>query len=104
MTVRITEQAFTNMVIELAKWNGWRVAHFRPARMQSGRWATAMQGDTGYPDLTLARDGVVLFAELKTDRGRLGPGQPEWAEALGENYRLWRPADLGAIRIELRRK
>lgn len=98
----MNEAEFTNTVIELAKWMGWRVAHFRPARMQSGRWATPMQGHVGYPDLTLARRGVVLFAELKTDNGRLGNGQAEWAQELGDQYRLWRPKDMRRIREELR--
>ena len=30
-----------------------------------------MQGDTGFPDLVIARDGQVIFAELKSAKGRL---------------------------------
>jgi hypothetical protein len=98
----LTEAQFTDTIIELAKYRGWKVAHFRPAQMQSGRWATAMKGDIGYPDLSLARRGRVLIVELKTDVGRYGRGQQEWAEALGDHYRLWRPRDIKQIQEELR--
>lgn len=62
-----------------------------------------MQGHEGFPDLVLARDGVVIFAELKTDKGRLGPGQKEWAEEIGAQYRLWRPKDMPQIIETLKR-
>lgn len=99
-----TEAAFTNQIVALAKLYRWRVAHFRPAQMQSGRWATPMQGDKGFPDLVLARDGEVILAELKTNTGRLGQGQPEWAQQIGAQYRLWRPRDMDQIVEELKWK
>ena len=98
----VTETQFADAVIELAQYNGWRVVHFRPARTDKG-WRTAMTGDRGFPDLVLARDGVVLIVELKTQDGRMGVGQAEWGTALGDCYRLWRPSDLNTIRDELRR-
>jgi hypothetical protein len=97
----LTETQFAQTVVDLAKYLGWRVVHFRPARTDKG-WRTAMTGDRGFPDLVLARRGVVLHVELKTQHGRLGSGQAEWAESIGESYRLWRPADLDQIREELR--
>ena len=97
----MTETAFADLVIELAQWNRWRVVHFRPARTKRG-WTTAMTGDRGFPDLVLARRGEVLHVELKKQDGRLGVGQAEWAEQIGETYRLWRPSDLERIREELR--
>lgn len=89
-------------ILRLAKLLGWRVAHFRPAQMRSGRWATAMQGDVGFPDLVLARGGYVIFAELKADEGRLSDAQCAWLDALagplgqGSSHRrvlitTWRP-------------
>jgi hypothetical protein len=98
-----SEAEFTSAVIDLARLLGWRVTHFRPAQVRPGKWVTPLQGDPGFPDLVLARDGVVILAELKSDKGRLGPGQPEWAEQIGAQYRLWRPRDLGQIRQELQR-
>lgn len=98
----LTEAQFQTRVIGAAKLHGWRVAHFRPALTRSGKWATPMQGDKGFPDLVLARGGVVLLAELKSDKGVLGKGQPEWLAMLGEHARLWRPRDWDQITQELR--
>jgi hypothetical protein len=87
-------------VIELAQLMGWRVVHFRPARTARG-WRTAYEGDDGFPDLVLARDGVVLVVELKSQTGRFRPGQREWLAALGAAGRLWRPSDREEIRATL---
>jgi hypothetical protein len=100
----VNEREFTDMVIDLAKVCKWMVVHFRPARMmRNGResWGTAIQGDKGFPDLVVARAGVVLHCELKTSFGKLGQGQPEWAKEIGSSYRLWRPQDWDAIVKEL---
>jgi hypothetical protein len=101
LTKFVTESQFADAVMELAQWRGWRVVHFRPARTEKG-WRTAMTGDRGFVDLVLARRGVILHVELKTVHGRMGVGQREWAEAIGDTYRLWRPTDLEAIKAELR--
>jgi hypothetical protein len=98
---RMTERDFQEVVIGLAKLHRWHVAHFRPAMTEHG-WRTAMEGDTGYPDLTLARNGVVLIVELKTQKGKVTQQQQKWAEQIGEQYRLWRPSDLESIKEELR--
>jgi len=97
----LTETEFANTVMDLARWHKWRVVHFRPALTQKG-WRTAMTGDRGFVDLVLARGGVVLHVELKTQQGRLGAGQAEWGEEIGDTYRLWRPSDMEAIKEELR--
>jgi hypothetical protein len=100
----MTEAQFTETVIELARFRGWKVAHFRPA-LDRGRWRTAMSGDKGYPDLTLARRGRVIFAELKSETGRPSKEQLEWIEALtydGNEVYLWRPHDLESIKEVLR--
>jgi len=60
-----------------------------------------MQGDVGFPDLVLARAGKVIFAELKSETGKLSPTQREWANALG-TLRIWRPRDIDLIEAELR--
>lgn len=99
--VLISEADFTRTVIDLAHYRGWLCAHFRPAQVRTGKWVTPMQGDVGYPDLTLARRGVVLHVELKAEKGRLRPEQMAWADQLGESYRLWRPSHMVAIIEEL---
>lgn len=98
----MTEEQFLDTVVALAKLHRWKVAHFRPAQMQSGRWATPMKGDKGFPDLTLARRGVVMFAELKSEVGRLSKEQKEWGEELGDLFHVWRPSDLPRIADLLR--
>ena len=47
----VTEKELQNAVMEYLGYNGWLRAHFRPAQTKSGTWITAMQGDTGYPDV-----------------------------------------------------
>ena len=97
----MTEAQFTDTVVKLAQFNGWRAVHFRPARTKEG-WRTAMIGDRGFVDVVLARGGVVLHVELKKQDGVMRPGQKEWGDELGETYRLWRPSDLEHIKLELR--
>jgi hypothetical protein len=87
--------------VALANLHGWMCVHFRPARTDKG-WRTLIQGDIGFVDCVFARDGVVLFVELKSEKGRPGPGQEDWAYHLGAGYRLWRPSSLEALKAELR--
>jgi len=87
-------------VIDTARLHRWRVGHFRPARTVKG-WRTPLEGDGGIPDLILARDGVVLLAELKSATGAATAEQKAWLAAAGPNGRLWRPADWPAILAEL---
>jgi VRR-NUC domain len=103
----VTEAELQAAVIELARVLRWRVAHFRPAKTERG-WRTAVQGDgVGFPDLVLVRDGRLVFGELKSASGRVGPEQSVWLGELGvagvEVY-VWRPADWssGAIEAVLR--
>lgn len=100
-----SEAELQAMVIDAARWHGWRVCHFRAAQNRDGRWMTPLEGDPGLPDLVLARDGVVLLAELKSDRGQPTEDQTLWLDALGDHGRLWRPADWldGTIQDQLRR-
>ncbi len=89
-----SERQFLDAVIEAASASGWLVAHFRPAQTEKG-WRTPMQGHPGFPDLVLARDGVVIFAELKSEKGRVSAEQQKWIAAT-HGY-LWRPSDWKQI-------
>lgn len=104
--MKITEAAFQQQVIALAKLYGWRVAHFRPAQNAKGEWRTPVAADgRGFPDLVLVRDKV-LFAELKTSTGKLTRDQVEWGGALlkaGATWTRWRPEDWATIEATLRR-
>jgi hypothetical protein len=95
----VTEAQFQRSVIELAQLNGWKVAHFRPAQNAKGVWRTPVAADgAGFPDLVLVKDRVI-FAELKTDKGRVRPDQKEWLEALDRcaTTVIWRPRDWPTI-------
>jgi hypothetical protein len=99
---KVSENDFQRALLEAAHLYHWRVCHFRAARTKSG-WRTPIEGDPGLPDLILARDGVVIMAELKSDDGILAADQEEWLRALGPFGRLWRPKDMPAILRELAR-
>lgn len=97
----LTEAQFTETVVELAKFHGWMVSHFRPAWTERG-WRTPLQGHAGFPDLVLARGGEVLIVELKTVKGKTTKQQIKWGEEIGNQYRLWRPTDMDEIKETLR--
>jgi hypothetical protein len=46
----------------------------------------------------------IIYAELKTQRGKLTTGQQQWLDILqaaGQTALVWRPADLQAIFTKL---
>lgn len=100
----MSEDDLQDAVMQMAELLGWVVVHFRPARTEKG-WRTAVQGQKGFPDLVLARDGRVLFRELKTTKGKPTVDQEIWLEALGDLGAIWRPQQWldGTIQHELRR-
>jgi hypothetical protein len=127
----LLESPFQRQVLDLARYSGWRVAHFRPARTAGG-WATAVQADgAGFPDLVLVRGPELLLVELKTDRGRVRPEQREWLDAFEQvelavraavdltldlapealplrdlpvvEAAVWRPRDWDRIEVRLKR-
>lgn len=104
--LRITEDQWQATVVETAQLHGWAVAHFRPARTEQG-WRTPVAADgKGWPDLVLVRDRV-LFAELKSPRGRLTTDQRAWIERLtaaGQETYVWRPDDWPHVQHALARR
>jgi hypothetical protein len=95
----MTEDQLLTAVVEAAQLNGWRWHHVR----RSDR--AIQQGYGGFPDLVLAKDGRILFLELKTARGVLAPGQSDWLDELRPldmpsepiTARVVRPADLDDV-------
>jgi hypothetical protein len=87
-----TENELKHAVLRLAKQNGWAVYHVPQTTMRNG-------GGSGYPDLTLARDGEVIWIELKQQAGKPTDLQLLWAAALGKGWHLIRPADLESGRV-----
>jgi hypothetical protein len=102
----ITEKVLQQAIIECAQALGYKVAHFRPAMTEHGyRTAVAADGK-GFPDLVITGHRRIIFAELKSQKGKLSKEQAEWMMALraaGGWYRLWTPADWlsGAVESDL---
>lgn len=104
---RITEADFQEKVVTLARAKGWLVHHDRRQDLGIG-------GDPGFPDLVLARAGVVIFAELKSNTGRQTDSQRQWLGQLAayseagcgtsHHVRLWRPDDWRTIQTILSSK
>jgi len=94
----ITEKAFMQQVIELARIHDWLVYHAYNSRRSA----------PGFPDLVLARDSFVIFAELKTEKGNLSTQQQKWADTLTSDaptthiYREWRPSNWNDIEEALK--
>lgn len=102
----MTEQELLDAVVDLAHVGGWLVHHQRPAMNRRGQWASHVQGDPGFPDLVLAHPTRgVIFAELKSEKGRLSTAQNAWLDVLDCNpvthypiaVYVWRPSDWESI-------
>lgn len=110
MNEQVKEEDFQQQIIEYAHLRGWKVAHFRPARMQDDEdgeevWRTPVQADgKGFFDLVLTRERVV-WMEVKSEKGRLSKDQKNWRDwilrADGEYYCV-QPSDWEIIEVILR--
>ena len=102
-----SEADFVSWIVDYAHLHGWLVSHQRPALTGKG-WRTATQGDAGFVDLVLARAGVAIFIEAKSEIGTLSPPQEAWQEALkGDGVAtelcfVFRPSDRAEIEELLR--
>lgn len=108
-TPATSERDFQRTVTDLLRSLGWKHMHPRASRGQGGRgagWVTATNVP-GWPDLVCWHEGQerLLFAELKTDTGKL-TGQQEALlaslRASGQEVHVWRPADFDSIVALLR--
>jgi hypothetical protein len=91
---RATEADFQRTVIDMAQRLGWLVAH----------WPNAVMNPI-WPDLTLIKGRRVIFAELKTERGKLGLKQAQRLaelETIGAEVYVWRPSMFESIEMTLR--
>jgi hypothetical protein len=102
MALTISESAFLDAVVTLAHYRHWLVYHPLAALRVDESHTTPVQGDAGFPDLVLARDGLVLFRELKRQHEQLMPNQVMWQRGLGGLWELWRPSDWPRIQEVLR--
>lgn len=84
----LTEIEFQRQLVGphgLATMLGWQHVHHRPAKTEHG-WRTPVSGELGkgWPDLVLVRerDSRLIFAELKSDAGRVTPDEQRVLEVL----------------------
>lgn len=94
--IDVSERDFKRQVLELAGFYSW---------LTYWTW-NSIHSPPGYPDLTLCRERVI-FAELKSDTGRLRYDQKRWIGALrgaGAEVHVWRPKDLQEIANILSRR
>ena len=99
-----SEDQLLDKTIRYARLRHWYVHHDRPARTRDG-WRTAIQGDKGFPDFLAVREGRMVIAEFKDEKGRVSPGQEEWlrrfvevaASALVVEVYVWRPSSWPEI-------
>jgi hypothetical protein len=98
----ISEQAFLQQVKSLAYIYGWAFHHQAPMRTPRGNIITG--GSVGFPDIVMAHKiRGVIFAELKTDKGKTTAAQDDWLERLQPHVEcyLWRPCDIEFISTRL---
>lgn len=85
----VTEADLLTWCLDLLAIHGWAIHHDRPARTEKG-WRTAIQGDTGYPDVTAVnREGFLIVVELKSLKGRVTDMQVGWLDRFAGHGHDW---------------
>ncbi len=94
LAANTTEKDFQQTILDAARALGWYAYHTHDSRRST---------EPGFPDLVLIHPptGRLIFAELKTERGRLSTAQQRWLAALSRadapRSRVWRPSQLDEI-------
>jgi len=87
----ISERDLTSFVRDVARAFGWRRYHTFLSK----------HSPAGFPDEVLLRPPRLIFAELKSERGKFKPEQLEWLSDLravpGVEVYSWKPSDMDAI-------
>ncbi len=100
-TVTISEKDLQDAIVDAARLYGYVAFHSRPAITGKG-WRTPVQYDgKGFPDLVLVGRERVIFAEIKSDRGKPTVEQEQWLAGLERvaavsptvRVHVWSPAD-----------
>ena len=104
----VSEKALESYVKELAELYGWSYYHQVTGVIcpSCHKPTFSKREGPGFPDLVLAHpNGRLIFAELKSQKGKLREGQPEWLALLntgrGREVYLWRPSDMDTIALIL---
>ncbi len=80
---RALELACQNHIVGHAARFGWLVHAERASKRPSGKYSTAVQGHTGFPDLILVHEGAkrLMVVELKRHPNTPEPDQLRWLKA-----------------------
>lgn len=92
----MSEDELLTAIVEAAQYRGWLVHHIRRSDK------AVQQGNPGFPDLVLARNGTVVFFELKSMNGRATGHQEEWLRELGPEAYVVTPDMLDTVLVWLR--
>lgn len=83
----VSEREFQDMIAAYGRLQGWELQYHTFDSRRSAR---------GFPDLVLVRPPRLVFAELKSERGKLTSWQETWLLGLrmaGAEAYCWRPSD-----------
>ena len=87
----VSETQFLKSVVSVAEDGGWLVYHTYDSR----------RSQAGFPDLVMTQAGRTIFAELKSEKGRIKSSQQRWLDELektgGVEVFLWRPSDMDDV-------
>lgn len=88
--VAMSEEQFQQRILDYCELRGLLVFHDNDSR----------RNRAGFPDLVIVGDHGVIFAELKTDKGKLRPDQETWLLRLHKAKStavVWRPSQWDLI-------
>jgi Holliday junction resolvase len=89
----MSEEQFYRQLREVAEAMGWAVHHETDSR----------RTHEGWPDLVMCRPPRIIFAELKSQKGKMTRAQQRWLDLLAESggaevsTYVWRPSDWDTI-------
>jgi hypothetical protein len=91
----ITEADWMGWVMLTARTFGWLGYHTHDSRHSAA----------GFPDCVFVRGTEIVYAELKSERGKVTATQQEWLDALaaaGAETHVWRPSQQDEVLTRLR--
>jgi hypothetical protein len=95
----MSEADLQRTLLDAARLFGWMSYHVPDSRRATCK---------GFPDLVLAHpSGQLLYAELKSARGRVSAEQIQWIKTLrlaGSEVYVWWPRDLDAAIARLQKR
>lgn len=93
----MSEKSWQQLIVDYARLHGWTVYHTR----------NSIGSEPGWPDLVLLRPFEAIFAELKSEDGKVTAAQARFLELLesaGCEVAVWRPSDEASAFARLSRR